>query len=121
VVVAKELPTAPDGGWGRDPGVPGAAVVATPAAEAAGAAPAAAHPAADESEEEGNWFATTRPSTLVAWGVIAIVGGLLLGAIGQVDPTDTLVIVAFLLVPLGLLLPPLALLCWVVQKATGRR
>lgn len=72
-------------------------------------------------DEDANWFATTRPSTLVAWGLIAVVGGLLLGAIGQIDPTDTLVIVAFLLVPLGLLLLPLALVCWVVQKATGRR
>lgn len=76
--------------------------------------------AADDGDP-GNWFVTTAPSTLLMWGVIATIGGLLLGAIGQVDPTDTLVILAFLIVPLGLLLLLLALVCWIVQKATGRR
>lgn len=79
-------------------------------------------PAAETGEiDSGSWFVATNPATLAAWGVVAVVGGLLLGAIGQIDPTDTLVILAFLIVPLGLLLLVLAMVCRVVQGAVGRR
>ena len=107
-------------GWGSATAGPSAVLPVSPPTPAVGiAAPAA--PAGTGAAEDANWFVATRPSTLVAWGLILTVGGLLLGAIGQVDPTDTLVILAFLIVPLGLLLLPLALVCWVAQKVTGRR
>ncbi len=129
VAAATPDPTDAGNGWGSVTVTPaGGAPVHPPSpagpvqppSRAVGVAAPAPRPSAADAED-ANWFVATRPSTLVAWGLIAVVGGLLLGAIGQVDPTDTLVIIAFLLVPLGLLLLPLALVCWVVQKATGRR
>lgn len=108
------------------PSTPAAAGPAEAAAVRAAAEDAAARPAAEPplprptAEDEESWFVGTRPSTLVAWGLMAVIGGILLGAVGQVDPTGTLVIVAFLIVPLGLLLLLLAPVCWLIQKLARR-
>lgn len=76
-----------------------AVAVSVPAPAGVAVAPAARAPEPDSTF----WVLSAAPSSVMLGGVVLLILALALLLVGQLDPTSTLVIISFMLAPLGLL------------------